>query len=98
MARSETEESSLDSVIVIISLVTMNSSASNHLDKRLLLFHVHSQTALPDALERGLLFCGLSGTVIQLFSRASEVWLSHAAEAPSEPLIGRRTELIADDP
>src|SRR2546425_8619381 len=105
MASSETEESSLDSVIVIISLVTMNSSASNHLDKRLLLFHVHSHTVLPAAFERDLLFCDLTGTVFQFSAISdSKAWFAIAAEAPSKSLLALtelvcpRSELIANDP
>ena len=60
------DESSLDSVIVIISLEIINSSASNHLDSKLLQFQAHSQTTLVVDLEPALVLLGLDGTVCQL--------------------------------
>ena len=66
MASSATDVSSLDSEMVIMSLETINSSASNHLDRRLLQFHAHSQTVLVVAFGPALVFWAFRGTVCQL--------------------------------
>ena len=63
---SSMEESSLVSVTVKISFDIIKSTASNHLDSRLLQFQVHSQTNLLVVLETDLDLVGFKGTVDHL--------------------------------